>query len=111
MEDVKFIIVKDKQNKLRHYKSDIYDHYHIAKLNGYDVKELLETGMIIDKTFYILECYNDNHRKKITENKKFIANDVNKYLEELTNYRILKAREMESRYMYDKNSVGLKEGD
>lgn len=107
--DIKFIIVKDKvNNRLRHFKSDIADHYVIARNNGYDVKDLIETGMIIDKNkFYVLECYNTLHRKKANFSKKFIANDVNKYLAELTEFRLLKARECRSRYIYG----NLKEGD
>jgi hypothetical protein len=107
--DIKFIIVKDKiKNRLRHFKSDINDHYVIAKNNGYDVKDLIETGMIIDKNkFYVLECYNPLHRQKANFSKKFILNDVNKYLDELTTYRLIKARECRSRYSYG----NLKEGD
>ena len=105
MRDTKFIITKDH----KHYKSETQDHYLIAKYNGYDVKDILEIGLIIEGHFYILECYNAEHRKKPSFSKKFIADDVNKYLEELTNYRILKARECESRLKY--SYVGLGEGD
>ena len=105
MRDIKFIITKD----LKHYKSEYKDHYIIARDNGYDVKDILESGLIVDSQLYILECYAVNHRVKISKGKKFIANDVNKYLNELTEYRILKARQAESRLKYKYS--GLPEGD
>jgi len=105
MRDLKFIITTN----LNHYTSETADHYIIARDNGYDIRDILESGLIAGGKFYVLECQEPKHREKLLHSDKYIANDVNKYLEDLTNYRILKARDCESqaKYVY----AGLKEGD
>jgi hypothetical protein len=105
MRDIKFIITRD----LKHFKSEYSDHYIIARHNGYDIKDILETGMLCGGKFYVLECQEPSHREKLSHSDKYIANDVNKYLNELTAYRVLKARECESKLKYQ--YAGLKEGD
>jgi hypothetical protein len=104
--DIKFVITKD----LKYFKSETADHYIIAKENGYDIKDILESGLIAGGKFYVLECQEPKHREKLLHSDKYIANDVNKYLEELTNHRILKAREVETALKY-KVAGRLGEGD
>ena len=93
MREIKFIITADK----KHYKSDCEDHQIIAKRHGYNIKDIIETGIIIEHRLFVLECYNTEHRCKIC-NSKFILTEVNKYAEELQNWQ--KSREAQSRYMY-----------
>ena len=73
MKELKFIIVLNK-GKLKHYK-DVSEHNIILKRNGYTQSQLIETGIIIDKHIYILECKNSLHSKKIKYNKS-VYNDV-----------------------------------
>jgi hypothetical protein len=100
--ETKFIVTKDG----KHFKSQTCDHYLIARDNGYDIKSIVETGMIVDSRLVVFECYNGQHLQKIKHTDKFIQNDINNFLEELTNRRILKAREVESMYMYKTERQG-----
>jgi len=109
MRDIKFIITKDH----KHFKSESQDHYIIAKHNGYEPSDIIEAGLVIDNKFYILECYEPSHKAKIehfnSNLKAGIWQDVNKYSNELTAYRVLKARECENNIKYA--FAGLKQGD
>ena len=96
MIEKKYIITKD----LKHFKSETSDHFYIAKNNGYDITDVIETGLFVDGKIHILECYNQKHLEKIKHTDRFIANDVNDFLNELTNRRILKARQAETLYKY-----------
>jgi hypothetical protein len=99
--ETKFIITKD----LKHFKSDIQDHFIIANSNGYKTKDIIETGLILDKKLIILECYNNKHLQKIKYTNRFILNEVNTYI------NLINARSIESKYKYNRLLTGLKEGD
>jgi hypothetical protein len=96
MNETKFIITKDR----KHFKSNFNDHYIIGSLNNYLVKDIIETGLIIDHKIIILECYHKKHLDKIRYSK-FILQDVMDYT------RILLARRLGSQYSYGI----IKEGD
>lgn len=105
MRDIKFIITKDG----KHFSSEYSDHYIIARDNGYDVRDIIECGLFAGGKMFVLECQEPKHREKLTHTDKYILNDVNRYLADLTAYRVQKARECESRAQY--SYAGLKEGD
>lgn len=100
--DKKFIITKD----YRHFTSDIFDHNIIASKNGYSIKDIIITGLIIDKRLIILECYNQKHLDKIKDTNRFMLKDVNNFQDKL-----IKTRQIESKYRYNKCLTGLKDGD
>jgi len=100
MTESKYIIVR-KYGKLKHYKFPAsWHHFWYARDNGYDFyRDVVETGLIVDKKIKILECKVKEHIQK----KEFLT-----VLSEQT----MKAREVESRYMYKSKGVyELKDGD
>lgn len=100
----KFIITKDG----KHFKSDWKHHYTIARDNGYNVSDIIEAGIILDKEMFILECQKEAHLLKHQE--KYIGNALNKYQDKrLASW--LKGRELESQLYYSKSVIGLREGD
>jgi hypothetical protein len=105
MAELKFIIVKDRQsNKLKHYFSDWLCHDTIARDNNYDYREVIEAGMIIDNKIIILDCIDKKHKDK--HYKNVFDNRIEFYSQ-----LWIKARQVESSYLYNKNITGLKEGD
>jgi len=105
----KFIIVKDKTGKLRKFTSDYKHHYTIARDNGYERNDIIESGLFLDKTLYILESENEKHLLKHKDN--YIGNRLNDYQDiRLINW--LKSRELESSLYYSKQAIKtLPEGD
>lgn len=106
--EIKYIIVKDKNSRLRHLKSDWLHHGTIARDNGYSEKDILEYGVILDKELFILECNDIKHLKK--NKQKYIGGRLNFY-QDLRIQSWLKGRELESSIYYPKLSFGLREGD
>lgn len=108
MAEVKYIIVKDKLNRLRHLKSDWLHHLTIARDNGFTERDIVESGVFLDKEIFIVECTNKTHLYKRKE--RFVGNQLNMYQEQrLSSW--LRGRELESQLYYSKNAVGLREGD
>lgn len=105
MREVKYIIVRDKiTNRLHHFKSEVSHHYTIARENGYESSDILECGLFLDNTMYILECILLEHLKK--QENRYIGNRLNFYQDErLVNW--LKARDLESSLYYSKKPVGI----
>lgn len=102
--ETKFIITKDG----KHFKSDWLHHYTIARDNGYSERDILECGMFLDGTMFILECQKELHLFKHKNN--YIGNALNQYQDKkLANW--LKGRELESQLYYTKKAIGLREGD
>ena len=94
----KYIIYK-KYGKLKHLKGYQF-HEYMARDNNIDYfSQVIETGILQDKRAIIIECRDIKHLARV-KGKLF----DNTYIE-----RDLKARECESRYLYQ--SKGLKEGD
>lgn len=54
----------------------------------------------MDGRLIIFECHNLNRLEKIRHTKRFIENDVQEWLEELTRRRLLRARQAETLYRY-----------
>lgn len=108
LNEIKYIIVKDKtRGFLRHYKSDYLHHQTIARDNGYNESNIIEAGLFLDKHLFILECINQSHILKHKRN--YIGNCLNEYQDlRLTNW--LRGRELESQVYY-KIPAYLKEGD
>ena len=104
----KYIIVKDKLGKLRHYKSEWEHHGTIARDNGFDTKDILECGMFLDKEIFILECVDKKHLLKRADRN--IGDRLN-YYQDIKLREWLKVRELESTLYYSKKIVGLREGD
>ena len=100
----KFIITKDG----KHFTSEWLHHITIARDNGYDIKDVVECGMFLDKDMFILECSDEKHIRK--HPKRYIGNALNEY-QDLRLVNWLKARELESMVYYGKKAVGLREGD
>ena len=107
MRELKFIILKDKQGKLRHYTSDFLHHSTIARDNGYNEQDIIEAGLFLDSQLYILESQNQNHL--IKQANKYIGNRLNFYQDKRLK-SFLKGRELESQLYYSKEPI-LKEGD
>lgn len=103
MKEIKFIILRDKQGKLRHFKSDFLQHYTLARDNGFDSDKILESGIILEGRIFILDCIIQAHLSKT--NKFILGNNYQDIKLEVYN----KSREAESRYLYQ--YAGLKEGD
>jgi fructosamine-3-kinase len=106
----KYIIVKDKiSNRLKHFKSEFLHHSTIARDNGYNSSDIIEAGLFLDKTFYILESINLKHILK--HKSHYIGNRLNEYHDlRLENW--LKSRELESQLYYSKKAIKtLPEGD
>ena len=108
MSEIKYVIVKDKNGKLRHYKSDWKHHCSIVRDNGYSEKDMIEAGMFLDKELMILDCEDRKHI--IKKEKRYIGNRLNFYQDlKLRNW--LQGRELESQVYYQKGVIGLREGD
>lgn len=108
--EIKFIIVKDKNNgRLTSFKSSWLHHQTIARDNGFDEREIIEAGLILDGDLFILECQNLEHLKHRAN--RYIGNRLNDYQDlRLTSW--LKGRELESQLYYTKQALGtLREGD
>lgn len=73
--EIKFIIVRDKQGRIRHFKSPILHHYDIARKNGFESNDILEAGLFLEGQEYILECILLRHLEK--KQDKFIGNLLN----------------------------------
>jgi len=94
----KFIIYK-KNNKIKHLKGYQF-HEFMARDNGIDYfGQVIETGILQDKRAVIVECRDKKHLARIKD--KLFGNTCIE--------RDLKARECESRYLYQ--IKGLKNGD
>jgi hypothetical protein len=107
LKEIKYIIVKDKQGFLRHYKSDWLHHETIARDNGYNSSDIIEAGLFLEGHLYILESQSQSHLKKRANN--YIGNRLNVYQDlRLANW--LRGRELESSLYYSKEAI-LKEGD
>ena len=109
MQELKYIIVKDKASGLlRHYKSDCLHHVTIAHDNGYQARDIIESGLFIDRKLFILECLSLDHLQR--RKAYYIGNCLNDYHDtRLKNW--LKGRELESYLYYSKKPIGLKDGD
>lgn len=108
LNEIKFIIIKDKAGRLHHLKSEWLHHYTIARDNGYDTRQILEAGLFLDNQLYILECENLEHLKK--HSREYIGNRLNFY-HDLKLQKWLRGRELESQVYYKQKPVGLREGD
>jgi hypothetical protein len=109
MREIKYIIVRDRiTGRLRHFKSDWLHHYTIARDNGFAPSEILESGLFLDSTMYILDCILLTHLKHKEDN--FIGNRLNFYQDKKLE-AWLRGRELESQLYYDKKAIGLREGD
>ena len=88
MTESKYIIVKQ-FGKLRHIKfPSCYHHFYFARDNGFDYfRDVMETGLIVDKKITILECNNREHMKKRME-KTFLSEGY------------MKGRELETMLVY-----------
>jgi hypothetical protein len=109
LNEIKYIIVKNKAGRLSHYKSDYLHHSIIARDNGYNESEVIEAGLFLDKELYILECISAGHIQKRAGH--YIGNRLNEYQDiRLQNW--LRGRELESNLYYSKKAVGvLPQGD
>jgi len=115
MRETKFIIIKDNQNRLKHFKSDYLHHCTIARDKGYSESDIVESGLFLDGALFILECINQRHLVKKREH--YIGNKLNDY-QDLRLQSFLKGRELESQLYYSKKPIyidvenkTLKEGD
>lgn len=107
--EVKYIIVKDKNNRLRHFKSDYLHHRQLAESKGFfGLDCIIEQGLFLDNELYILECYNQKHLLK--KSSRYIGNRLTVY-QDIRLASFLKGRELESQLYYSKKSIGLKNGD
>jgi hypothetical protein len=104
--EIKYIIVKDKQGILRHFKSNWLGHYTIARDNNYEPGEIIEQGIFLDSQLYILECISQEHL--IKRPGHYIGNKLNFY-QDIRLKQWLKGRELESQLYYNKGII--KEGD
>ena len=106
MKEIKFIIVRNKAGHLVHLKSDWLHHETIARDNGYSAKEILESGIFLDSSMFIVECVNQRH----IERKKdmYVGNCA---YQDIRLNSWLKGRELESQLYFSKERVGLREGD
>ena len=108
MMEVKYIIVKNKQGKWNHFKSDSLHHGTIARDNGYSEEDIFESGIFLDGQKIIMECQDKNHLRKRKEN--YVGDRLN-YYQDMRLRQWLKGRELESSLYYSKRPVGLREGD
>jgi hypothetical protein len=106
-QEIKYIIVRDKAGKLRHFKSNWLHHNTIARDNGYNSSDILEAGLFLEGFLYILECINRNHLKK--KSGHYIGERLNFY-QDLRLQNWLKGRELESSLYYSKEPI-LRQGD
>lgn len=107
--EVKYIVVRDKKtNRMKNFKSDWLHHGTIARDNGFESKDILECGIILDKQLFILECKDEKHLQK--RNNIYIGGRLNDYQDmRLRNW--LKGRELESWAYYHKLEKTLPDGD
>lgn len=106
--EIKYIIVRDKQdNRLRHFKSDYLHHYTIARDNGFDSSDILEAGLFLEGHLYILESIYLKHLEK--KEIFYIGNRLNFY-HDLRLQTFLKSRELEAGYYYKLPGI-YREGD
>ena len=108
LNEIKYIIVKNKAGRLSHYKSDYLHHSIIARDNGYNESDIIEAGLFLDRRCYILECKSIHHIER--RKNLYIGNRLNFY-QDLKLAQWLKGRELESQLYYSKKPVGLREGD
>jgi hypothetical protein len=107
MQEIKFIILRDKTGHLRHFKSDWLHHYTLARDNGFNSEDILEAGIILDNHLFILECQLLKHLDR-RRNKFILGNDY----QDIRLTQWLKGRELESQLYYSKARIGvLPEGD
>lgn len=106
--EVKFVIVKNKLGNMQHLKSDWKHHFTIARDNGFCEKDIIECGVFLDKTMFILDCTSQKHLEK--HKKQYVGNALNEY-QDMRMQNWLKGRELESMLYYSKKSVGLRDGD
>jgi len=106
--EIKFIILRDNQGRLRHFKSEFLHHSQIAEHNGFNCRDILEQGIFLSEQIYILECINEKHLLKHKDH--YIGNSLNVY-QDLRLQNWLRGRELESQLYYSKKAIGLKEGD
>jgi hypothetical protein len=109
---IKFIIIKDKQGILRHFKSDVLHHSQIAREQGYNYNDILESGLFIDSQIFILESQSQRHL--IKHLRHYIGNILDKLNPNSFDIRLrnwLRARELESQFYYSREPIGLREGD
>ena len=106
MTEIKFIILRDKLGRLRHFKSEWLHHYTIASDNGFCSSDIIECGIFLDRQLFILECIDLKHLEKNTD-KYIMASDY----QDLRLASYSKGREAESRYLYRSKEFCLKEGD
>jgi hypothetical protein len=95
MREIKYIILKDNQGKLRHFKSDFTSHYCLAENNGYDSSKIILCGVILDGKTFILECQDLEHLYK--RSNRFIGG--NDY-QDIRLKAFFRGRELESLYSY-----------
>lgn len=101
MDNLKEDFLKDiselENNKLRHYKSDIYSHNDIASFNGIKYhNEILEKGILQDNQCYIIECNDIEHFNKKDYNSRLYVRDILGF----------KSRQAESIYSYGYTKQG-----
>jgi hypothetical protein len=107
MREIKYIIVKDRQGKIKHLKSEWLHHYTIARDNGYNERDIIEAGIFLEGFLYILECINQKHIEK--RESHYIGNRLN-YYQDLRLSQWLRGRELESQLYYTKKPI-FREGD
>ncbi len=109
MREIKYIIVKDKAGRLKHFKSEFLHHNTIARDNGFNSSDILEAGLFLGGYLYILESISQEHIIKRAGH--YIGNKLNDY-QDLRLINWLKGRELESNLYYSKRPAGqLREGD
>jgi len=115
IKEYKYIIVKGDAGRLYHFKSDILHHWELARGRGYDIADILESGLFISGQIFILECNNREHLLKhkgiylgnILQDREAEGEALN-----LLATQWLKSRTLESAYYYTLKPAGqLGEGD
>ena len=102
LDEIKYIIVKDKAGRLHHFKSNWLHHYTIARDNGYNEDQVIESGLFLDKHLYILECEGRAHLVK--HSREYIGNCLNFY-QDIKLKSWLAGRELESSLYYSKKPI------
>ena len=97
MRELKYIIYK-RYNRIGRFKfPSSYSHYYFTRDNGIDYyNDVIETGLIVEGKIIIVECKDIKHLHKRQELTLFSE-------------RSIKARIIESRYLY--KLTELREGD
>ena len=105
--EIKFIIVRDKNNnRLHHFKSDFLHHYELSRASGYDSPDILVAGLFLEGHKYILESIYIDHLKK--QENFYIGNRLNFYGDKRLE-QWLRARDLESGLYW--NIKPIREGD